>query len=72
MSRQLEIAAVASPRAEFSCQKTNQRKLCPLCRAEGMKKLLLGVLESGTNGIKCGNRQAHTSRSSRELAARYR
>jgi hypothetical protein len=34
--------------------------------------LLFGVLEGKTNGVDRGNRQASTSLSAEELAARYR
>jgi len=67
-----EAAAVASPGTEFTGKKTHERKLHPLRHAEWAQQLLLGMLEGGTNGIDRGNRQASTSRSSQELAARYR
>jgi hypothetical protein len=65
-------APIASSRTEFAGKKTHQRKLRPLRGAKRVKQLLLGVLEGGTDGIDGGNRQARTSLSPGELAARYR
>jgi hypothetical protein len=68
----LKVTAAASPGTEFAGKKTDERKLHPLGHAERAQELLFGVLEGKTNGVDRGNRQASTSLSAEELAARYR
>ncbi len=53
----MEVAPIASSRAEFAGQKPHQRKLCPLRNAERLKKLLFGVSEGWTDGIDRGDGQ---------------
>jgi hypothetical protein len=64
MGRYLEVAAVASSRAELSSQKTNERQLRPFGRTKWPQELLFRMLKGGTNGIDCGHRQADTSQNS--------
>ena len=47
----------ASARTHFPGQKADQSQFGPLAGAEGLRKLLPGVLKGGSNRVHGGNRQ---------------
>ena len=55
MAGELEVGAVESVGAEFSGEQPDEGELGPLCNAERLEQLLLGVFQGGRDGIHGGN-----------------